>query len=85
MGTINDRSREHLGTSDMAVIFMRRYMMRLAKELQQGIEPRALADPEAFRVRPVHIMSGEPELTAIWQAEREDYLRQPVPAPTPAS
>jgi phthalate 4,5-dioxygenase oxygenase subunit len=81
MGKIYDRGREHLGTSDMAVIFMRRYLLRLAKELQQGIEPPALSDPDLFRARPVHAMTAEPELRAIWQAEREDYLRQPVPSP----
>jgi phthalate 4,5-dioxygenase oxygenase subunit len=85
MGRIYDRSREHLGTSDMAVIFMRRYMMRLAKELQEGIEPRALADAELFRVRPVHVMSEEPELRAIWEADREAYLREAIPEEIPAS
>jgi phthalate 4,5-dioxygenase len=81
MGQIYDRSREHLGTSDMAIIFMRRYLLRLAAQLQQGIEPKALASADLFAARPVHTMSHEPELTAIWQAEREDYLRQPLATP----
>src|SRR5438094_817282 len=33
MGTIYDRGREHLGTSDTAIIFMRRYLLRLARDL----------------------------------------------------
>jgi phthalate 4,5-dioxygenase oxygenase subunit len=43
-GPIVDRSREHLGTSDVAVIGMRRRMLAAARELQQGIEPPGL-DP----------------------------------------
>jgi hypothetical protein len=82
MGQIYDRGREHLGTSDTAIIFMRRYLLRLAAELQQGIEPPATANPDNFRARPVHAMSTEPELRSLWRAEREDYLREAVPAPT---
>ena len=43
-GPIVDRSREHLGASDVAVIGMRRRMLAAARELQQGIEPPGL-DP----------------------------------------
>jgi phthalate 4,5-dioxygenase len=43
-GPIVDRSREHLGTSDVAVIGMRQRMLRAARELQAGIEPPGL-DP----------------------------------------
>ena len=39
MGTIMDRTTEHLGAADTAVIVMRRVMMRMARRLQEGIEP----------------------------------------------
>ena len=35
MGPIFDRSREHLGTSDIAIIRMRRLMLDHARELEQ--------------------------------------------------
>jgi nitrite reductase/ring-hydroxylating ferredoxin subunit len=42
MGAIYDRSREHLGTTDAAVIRMRRMLIKAAKDLAAGIEPPAL-------------------------------------------
>jgi hypothetical protein len=79
MGTIYDRSREHLGTSDAAVIYMRRYLLRLAKELQQGLEPRLLSDAELFLVRPVHLNgTSEPELRPIWERDHAEHVARPV-------
>jgi phthalate 4,5-dioxygenase len=39
MGEIYDRNHEHLGTSDRAIIMMRRKLIKAAKDLVQGIEP----------------------------------------------
>ena len=39
MGPIFDRSREHLGVSDKAVIAVRRFLLNSVKELQSGKEP----------------------------------------------
>jgi hypothetical protein len=44
MGTIYERGAEHLGTSDKAIIRMRRMLIEAAKNLAQGIEPLAV-DP----------------------------------------
>jgi hypothetical protein len=70
MGPIYDRSQEHLGTTDVAIIFWRRQMMRLARELEQGVEPQLLRHPEWFRVRPIDTVSSEPDFQALW-ANRE--------------
>jgi hypothetical protein len=43
MGPIYDRSEEHLGTTDVAIIRMRRLLIDAAKGLTQGKEPPALA------------------------------------------
>jgi len=51
MGTISDRANEHLGTTDMAIIRMRRRLITAARELQEGIEPYASQHPEAYKVR----------------------------------
>ncbi|HLG11152.1 MAG TPA: Rieske 2Fe-2S domain-containing protein [Dehalococcoidia bacterium] len=44
MGTIYDRTAEHLGTSDRAIIRMRRMLIEAARKLAQGIDPPAV-DP----------------------------------------
>src|SRR5215470_18030646 len=46
MGYICDRSQEHLGTTDLTIIHMRRLMLRLVHDLEQGIEPYAATRPE---------------------------------------
>jgi phthalate 4,5-dioxygenase len=51
MGAIVDRTEEHLGTTDTAIIRMRRRLIQGAKELEQGIEPYAAGHPEVYRVR----------------------------------
>jgi phthalate 4,5-dioxygenase oxygenase subunit len=44
MGLIMDRTKEHLGSSDKAIIRARRMLIDAAKKLAQGVEPPAL-DP----------------------------------------
>ncbi len=56
MGPIVDRTREHLGTADTAIIAFRRLLLRLAKNLQQGQEPAAAHRPEAYRVRSASVI-----------------------------
>ena len=50
-GPIADRTREHLGTSDKAVIAFRERMLAAARRLEQGLEPQAPYDPDCYRVR----------------------------------
>jgi phthalate 4,5-dioxygenase len=45
MGAIMDRANEHLGTSDKAIIRMRRMLIEAARNLEKGIEPPA-TDPD---------------------------------------
>jgi phenylpropionate dioxygenase-like ring-hydroxylating dioxygenase large terminal subunit len=56
-GRLVDRSREHLVASDRAGIMTRRMLLRLARELQNGIEPRAPYDAALYRVRAVAVLS----------------------------
>ena len=49
MGDIFDRTGEHLGTTDKAVIRMRRMLIQLAKDLENGIEPPATGASEGYR------------------------------------
>jgi hypothetical protein len=52
MGPIPDRSQEHLGTSDKAIIAMRKMLMEATYAVERGETPPG-TDPESYRnVRP---------------------------------
>ena len=51
MGSLFDRGKEHLGVSDKAVISMRRYLLDLLHDFQQGAEPPGLVYEEADNVQ----------------------------------
>ena len=51
MGALIDRTHEHLGTSDTAIIAMRRRLAKAARDLEEGIEPYAATHGEVYRVR----------------------------------
>jgi len=52
MGAVFDRSREHLGTTDSAIIKARQRLLRAAKSLRaDGTPPPGVGNAEAFRVR----------------------------------
>ena len=59
MGAIYDRSREHLGTTDMAVIAIRKILLRLARDLAKGKEPPAASNGELYRLRPIDAVDTE--------------------------
>jgi hypothetical protein len=52
-GAISNRAREHLGTSDVAIIAMRRKLLRAIRDLQDKKEPYAAQHGEAYKVRPL--------------------------------
>src|SRR5581483_11277218 len=55
MGPIYDRTQEHLGTSDLAIIAARRMLLQSIRDLQAGREPAApFADPS--HVRPAEMV-----------------------------
>jgi phthalate 4,5-dioxygenase oxygenase subunit len=71
MGSIVDRSKEHLGTSDRAIIAMRQLLMEALDVAERGEEPRGL-DPQAYRrVRAVDKMIP---LDAPWRETLGDEL-----------
>jgi len=54
MGPICDRTKEHLGTGDICVIGIRRFLIKAVQSLQKGKEPPCLiTDPERVFRRPV--------------------------------
>ncbi len=50
-GYIVDRTREHLGPTDLGIVRFRRLVLDAASSLARGIEPAAAAAPHAYRVR----------------------------------
>ena len=74
MGGITDRSQEHLGTSDTAIIALRRRLLNGVKDLQQGKNPSATCDGKAYDVRPGDVVlkkgkSFSDELTNLLTAK----------------
>jgi len=53
MGSIFDRTLEHLGTTDSAIIQLRRFYLEQAREILEGGEPFVPADPKVYRKRSV--------------------------------
>ncbi|MFN0073697.1 MAG: Rieske 2Fe-2S domain-containing protein [Chloroflexota bacterium] len=71
MGPIMDRTREHLGTSDMAIIMYRRILLRLARELEQGGEPFAARGGEMFHVRSLDTVDPAGELDIVLKTHEQ--------------
>jgi phthalate 4,5-dioxygenase oxygenase subunit len=82
MGRINDRTTEHLGTTDSFIIRTRRRLIAMAKALEnQGITPIGVDNPEVYRQR-----SGEmviPRAQDWWNAyEQKREAWEKVEKPT---
>lgn len=72
MGAIYDRTREHLGTSDIGIIGVRRYLQRAVRtHAEGGVVAPGAADPSGYFVRPAALLlpSG-----AKWNEAARDSL-----------
>jgi phenylpropionate dioxygenase-like ring-hydroxylating dioxygenase large terminal subunit len=49
MGPVVDRSKEHLGTTDKAIIVLRQLLLEAVDEVERGSTPRG-TDPQAYRL-----------------------------------
>jgi phthalate 4,5-dioxygenase len=71
MGPICDRSKEHLGTSDRAIIVARRLLRDAADDVIAGRQPRGADTTQAALVRPAEaLLDG----AAPWQESMKDLL-----------
>jgi hypothetical protein len=59
MGPIMDRTQEHLGTSDLAIVALRSRLPSLVRDLECGIEPTAPSNGDVYRVRSPDSISSE--------------------------
>ena len=62
-GPISNRPREHLGTTDLAIIAMRRKLLRTLRGLQEGVEPPEAHNAESYRVRSAAFIAPQ---SAVW-------------------
>jgi hypothetical protein len=78
MGPILDRTKEHLGTADAAVIRVRRRMLEAAKALRdRGVTPPGVNDPELYRLRSCQAILPK---DTNWQAALEAWHQARTPA-----
>ena len=63
-GPVSDRTREHLGTTDLGVIASRRRLIKQAKDIEKGIEPTEPHNPKAYRIRSAAISADR---TIAWE------------------
>jgi phthalate 4,5-dioxygenase oxygenase subunit len=72
MGPIFDRTREHLGSSDVMVIRVRRRLISAARALERGITPPGVDRPEVYRQRSGGVILDEGE---NWVQATEELRR----------
>ena len=85
MGAIFDRSKEHLGASDKAVIAVRKYLLATIKQLQQGKEPpHVVYDAEHNWFPHVDCFAYLLPEKVTWQ-QHFDYLTAAAQKENPAS
>src|SRR4030095_4495392 len=70
MGPIQDRTREHLGPTDIGVVEFRKLMMGAARALQHGTEPKAAAASKRYAVRSGGWVAGPGKDLATVMTER---------------
>jgi phenylpropionate dioxygenase-like ring-hydroxylating dioxygenase large terminal subunit len=73
MGPIVNRSAEHLGAADTAIIVMRRVLMRIARRLQDGIEPEIVRYPERFQTQPMNVTTYESDFQRLWDEHERAF------------
>jgi phthalate 4,5-dioxygenase len=71
---IVDRTQEHLVASDGPVIAARRRLVKMAKDLRQGIEPKAIHNPDSYNVRGMAKISDIPDFDTF-MAENSEQLK----------
>ena len=78
MGAIVDRTKEHLGTSDTMVIKTRRRLMSAARELQEGIVPKPVDNPDMYAIRSGGVlMDRETDWLEGSKELRKAFVRHP--------
>ncbi len=75
MGSIYDRTQEHLGITDEMVTYARRRLIGAARALRdEGVAPANVDDSSLYRVRPASVLlpEGDSWITATEKARQSD-------------
>jgi len=80
-GAIADRTREHLGSSDRAVVTMRRTLIDAALSCAEGQRPAGPDMPQLYRVRATQTVMPE----SLDPTESEELMATARPSETPAN
>jgi len=73
-GPIQDRTREHLGPTDVGIVEFRKMVMSAARALQQGPGPKAAASSTRYAVRAGGWIAGPDKDLAAVMTERFGHL-----------
>lgn len=76
MGKISDRSEEHLGVSDVAIVAARRALIRMVNALQDGVEPELARRGDLYHVRGADVVTEYQDFESVLA----DYGQQLVTA-----
>jgi phthalate 4,5-dioxygenase len=74
MGRVMDRTRERLGTSDLAIISVRRRLIAMARDLQTGKAPMAPYNGDVYRIRSYDAVSEHGNFERFLEEHRERML-----------
>jgi phenylpropionate dioxygenase-like ring-hydroxylating dioxygenase large terminal subunit len=87
-GSLADRTKEHLTSLDHRIIYVRRRLLRSAKNLAQGIDPSEPFHPEAYKYHSAQVVleSGtlDDAVTMAKQKMMESGARRQVVATAPS-
>jgi nitrite reductase/ring-hydroxylating ferredoxin subunit len=79
-GPIQDRTREHLGPTDLGIVEFRKLVMGAARGLQQGLEPKAAAAASRYAMRAGGwVAAPDKDLAAVMDerfGDRHGYVGQ---------
>jgi nitrite reductase/ring-hydroxylating ferredoxin subunit len=70
-GPLSDRTREHLGASDLGVIAARRMLLKQLKGLQKGQEPPQPNTPDAYHLRSLALNAPR---SVPWQELMREHM-----------
>ena len=79
-GPLADRRKEHLTSMDYQIIHLRRRLLKTAKELAQGIEPKEPWLPESYRYHTAQVILDHGTLEEAIEAAKQK-AREPVLTP----